>query len=78
LLPQKNLKHTARYGEVNKVNIPKNLIFTTKFNDSLILITIISCIFRWRMQGLLNSIIDPRAKQCTGALPTQPLGGIKM
>ena len=24
-------------------NIPYNLIFTTKFNDSLILITIISC-----------------------------------
>ena len=53
-------------------------MFTTKCNDSPILITIISWICRWRMQGRLNSIIDPREKQCTGALPKQPLAGIKM
>jgi hypothetical protein len=32
------------YIHLRKIsNIPYNLIFTTKFNDSLILITIISC-----------------------------------
>jgi len=25
LLPQKNLKHTARYGEENKVNVPNQM-----------------------------------------------------
>jgi len=31
------------YTSITISNIPYNLIFTTKFNDSLILITIISC-----------------------------------
>jgi hypothetical protein len=47
-------------------HIPNNLIFTTKFNDSPILITIISWICRWRMQGRLNSIIDPRQNSALG------------
>jgi len=29
-------------------------------------------------QSRLNSIIDPRTKQCTELLPTQPLTGIKL
>jgi hypothetical protein len=32
----------------------------------------------WSRQGRLNRIIGPQAMQCTGALPRQPLTGIKM
>ena len=38
-------------------NIPCNFIFTTKFNDSSILITIISCdLFEFVVGGLANQI----------------------
>jgi hypothetical protein len=48
-------------------NIPYNLIFTTKFNDSSILITIISCdylICRWRM-NTGDVTIQPRLSSIT-------------
>ena len=37
------LKFLNRLYRYNLFNIPYNLIYTTKFNDSSILITIISC-----------------------------------
>jgi hypothetical protein len=47
-------------------NIPYNLIFKTKFNDSSILITIISCDFyRWRMNTLVTSQYQPRLSSIT-------------
>ena len=44
-------------------NIPYNLIFTTKFNDSSILITIISCDY------LNFSLVDEHVSNVT--IPTQ-------
>ena len=49
-------------------NIPYNLIFTTKFNDSSILITIISCDYlnlSWRMNTLVMSQYQPRLSSIT-------------
>jgi hypothetical protein len=49
-------------------NIPYNLIFTTKFNDSSILITIISCDFwicHWRMNTLVTSQYQLRLSSIT-------------